>query len=333
MGRNISRRLTSVLVLHSLLWLSCSSSPPRGQSEQEGPFRIRYSAGPAGGVGILDVARERGLLERENLEIEFLHGDQHYQPIMDRLEDATADMAQNASSNALIRIEQGIDMVIFMGGRMGVSNVLLAQPELKGYNDLKGKKIGCSGLTGQDCFIMRRMMARNGIKESEFEIVYGFNTMARYYALQNREIDATIFSSPARMDPKDNFTQVDHAPKYVPKKFQFSVAMARRSWAEANRDTLVRFIRVYVETLDWISQPENKTAAVELIARLGGMDITAAEQRLINLINRHNPKARIDMEGLQAVMENLAEFGVLPQPIPPIEKYVDLSYYREAVRE
>ncbi|MCH7535050.1 MAG: hypothetical protein IH948_04800 [Bacteroidetes bacterium] len=72
---------------------------------------------------------------------------------------------------------------------------------------------------------------------------------------------------------------------------------------------------------------------MELIARLGGTDHTAAEQRLINLINRHNPKARIDMEGLQAVMENLAEFGVLPQPIPPIEKYVDLSYYREAVRE
>jgi hypothetical protein len=43
------------------------------------------------------------------------------------------------------------------------------------------------------------------------------------------------------------------------------------------------------------------------------------------------PKAELKLAGLKSVLELRAEMGFLKQPLPPVEKYIDLSYYNEAV--
>jgi len=61
-----------------------------------------------------------------------------------------------------------------------------------------------------------------------------------------------------------------------------------RPWAEANADTLVRYVRAYVGGLRWALDPQNKQAAVGLLAdRLA----LAGRYRARSLRDRH-PRRR-----------------------------------------
>jgi len=39
----------------------------------------------------------------------------------------------------------------------------------------------------------------------------------------------------------------------------------------------------------------------------------------------------LNLPGLKAVLELRSEMGFLKQPLPPVEKYIDLSYYNRAI--
>jgi hypothetical protein len=43
------------------------------------------------------------------------------------------------------------------------------------------------------------------------------------------------------------------------------------------------------------------------------------------------PAAAVNLSGVTAALEVRAELGYLARPIPPIEKYVDLSYHQKAL--
>jgi ABC-type nitrate/sulfonate/bicarbonate transport system substrate-binding protein len=42
---------------------------------------------------------------------------------------------------------------------------------------------------------------------------------------------------------------------------------ARRAWARANRDLLVRFIQAYLEALDWLYRSDNRANARDLLLK------------------------------------------------------------------
>jgi len=42
------------------------------------------------------------------------------------------------------------------------------------------------------------------------------------------------------------------------------------------------------------------------------------------------PKAELNLNGLAAVLELRAEMGYLKRPVPPLEDYIDRSFYRQA---
>lgn len=306
-----------------LLLIACSTPSPVG--EQLDTVR----------VGMIDVgrwplqiAKDKGFFKKEKLNVEFSYAG-HFEPLMQSLREGKNDIGHQATTHPLKQIENGEDMVIFMGETRESSFALITQPGIKTYKGLKGKRLGGSGENGQDALLLRRMLVRNGLPENEFEMVYGFGPADRYTALKEKRIHGTMMGSPDRA-VADGFTHLDDASKYIG-EFQFSVALARKSWAQAHRDTLVRYIRAYVAGLNWMSQPYNKTAAVEVIARIGKMGTERAERSLAGVLESHSPKAELSVEGMKAVMENMAEFGLLPRPLPPVQKYIDLSYYREAV--
>ena len=328
--QRIKWTLWGILATLSLVFFQSACSPAQQPATEEPDLvrigMIRLGRWPT------QIAKDQGFFARENLNVEFVFTG-HFQPLVDGIAAGEIDIGHQAASHPIRLKEEGVaDVVIFQGERMGASNNIITKPEIKTYEGLKGKRVGCSGRGGQDCLFLRKMMASNGLTEQDWELVYGYDPTARYVALKAGEIDGTIMGSPGRA-VEEGFTHLDGVAKYIEGPFQFSVAMASRSWAEENPDRLVRYIRAYVAALDWMSAPENREAAIEIIARIGEMDAERAASGLDGILRTNNPKAELSVEGLQAVIENMAEFDILPQPPPPMEKYVDLSYYNRAMEQ
>ena len=124
------------------------------------------------------------------------------------------------------------------------------------------------------------------------------------------------------------------AAKDIVDTFLATTWVGRRAWAAKNADLLVRFIRAYVKSVDWLQDPSNQKEAVAILAGKQKVNEEVAAKRLAQEMNPATatvPKAAIDVKGIEAVMRLRAEAGLLKMPLPPPEKYYDMIYYNRAV--
>jgi len=110
------------------------------------------------------------------------------------------------------------------------------------------------------------------------------------------------------------------------------VPYALRPWAEAQADTLARYLAACIEGLRWSLDPANQPAAVALYAERLNVPPDIAAQIYVTATNPAHGFARdaaFDLAGFKNVLALRAEFEG-SRPAPP-EKYLDLSFYHRAL--
>ena len=73
---------------------------------------------------------------------------------------------------------------------------LIAKPTIKSLKELKGKTIMIDGPKGITKIYVERMLAKNGVKPTDFDALFAGATAARFAALQSGAIDATVLLPP-----------------------------------------------------------------------------------------------------------------------------------------
>jgi ABC-type nitrate/sulfonate/bicarbonate transport system substrate-binding protein len=116
--------------------------------------------------------------------------------------------------------------------------------------------------------------------------------------------------------------------------FQFQLLAVKRSWAEANPQTVVRFIRAIASAFRFIRDPANRGEVIRTITAVTGSSEDIARQTLALYFEPERgvlPKqAEINVAGLAQVIAFLGEGGVLKAPLPVPERFVDLRYLKAA---
>src|SRR5262249_11276364 len=114
--------------------------------------------------------------------------------------------------------------------------------------------------------------------------------------------------------------------------YQATGGFVMRPWAQANADTVVRYVQAYVEVLRWVLDPANMGDGSGLLADgpkpahgpAAGWHAIAADP-VCGLAR----DARLDLDGFSNVLKLRAAFegGTAGTP----DKYLDLSYYQRAL--
>lgn len=114
--------------------------------------------------------------------------------------------------------------------------------------------------------------------------------------------------------------------------FQFQVVAARRSFAQANKDAVMRFVRALGASFRFIREAANRGEVVKAMVALTGASEEIARQTLALEPDRGVvPKqAEINLEGLAQVIAFMGEGGIIKAPLPTPERFVDLQYLRAA---
>jgi len=116
--------------------------------------------------------------------------------------------------------------------------------------------------------------------------------------------------------------------------FQFQVLAARRDWAQANKDTVVRFVRALAAAFRFVRDPANRAEAAEAIVQSTGASKEIARATLALYFEPDRgvmPKqAEIDLKGLAQVIAFMAEGGTVKPPLPAPERFIDPQYLRAA---
>jgi ABC-type nitrate/sulfonate/bicarbonate transport system substrate-binding protein len=161
------------------------------------------------------------------------------------------------------------------------------------------------------------------------------STPARWEAVQKGEHAGTLLIEP--------FTGQARAAGYrvLGSTMDFDnypgqVMTASRAWAAANRATLVSFIRGHLDAVDWVLDPANSGEASDMLARtmptLKPQAVAPAMAKLLDPRTGLIPLGRLDYEGLRTVLALRSRYAPRKKQLTDPDKYVDLSYYEEAVK-
>src|SRR5258708_13445314 len=87
------------------------------------------------------------------------------------------------------------DLVAFMGADGGFLSVVAA-PAVKTFADLKGKTLSVDAMTTGAAFVLRELLTRNGVAETEVTYARAGATANRYRDLVGGKHDATLLRTP-----------------------------------------------------------------------------------------------------------------------------------------
>lgn len=231
-------------------------------------------------------------------------------------------------------IDRDPDLFVFMGGDNAFLR-LVVQGDVKSYTDLKGKTLTVDAMTTGFAFVLRKMLALNGIKESEVNFERAGGVMQRWEALKAGAHAGTLLLTPFDLlAEKVGLRVLQSAPAVFP-HYQGIVGTTRRGWAKDNPEVLKRFIRAYLDALRWLFDPANRQSAAAILAeKVPNMtpEMAAATCEIFLGKDGFEPQAEIDLAGIRQVLELRSEYGQPKKQLSDPQKYLDLSFY-EAVRK
>lgn len=224
------------------------------------------------------------------------------------------------------------DLFAFMGvARMNLQ--LVVQPGILSYADLKGKTLAVDAVSSGFVSVLRRMLELGGLGLDDYELV-PVGTRRWETLKAGEHAGALMTDNFMSGDLSTGLRILDNSIDALP-PYQSAVGSACRGWAAAHKDELIRFIRAYMESLDWIFDPANRERAAEILAaNRDGMSAEAAANSVAQLVSGREgftPRAALDTEAVQTVIDLRNVYGEPRKELAGPEQYIDLSYYQAAL--
>jgi ABC-type nitrate/sulfonate/bicarbonate transport system substrate-binding protein len=221
------------------------------------------------------------------------------------------------------------DFVAIFGVDNGLLSVM-AVPEVKSFAELKRKTLSVDAMTTGFAFVLREVLARNGVAESDVQIVRVGGGAQRLEALLKKEQAATLLNTPLDLVAEARgFSRLARTRDQLG-AYQGIVGTMRRDTANRQRLRVEAFIRGFHTSVAWLADPANKDEAVTiLVGRMRGMERPAAErayQRLLDPVEGMYRELRMDREGITTILRLHSAYAQPRKLLSDPDQYVDLSY-------
>lgn len=302
------------------------------------PVRTIVFASP--GTSPLEVARGNGLFAAEGLDVSVeATPSSMYQ--MAHLIDGDFEIAATAIDNVVAYMEgQGAaqtrrpaDLRVFMGSAT-YRNAFVVTPEIKGWDDLRGRKIAVDALTTGYAFLLRKMLADNGLDEDDYVFESIGAPAQRWAAVKSGSHVGALLT--------DELTEIAvragcHAMTSDPDpwdNYQGNAYVVRRDWAEAHRPQLTGFVRAFLRAVRWTLDPANLPALPAMLKQhlpaIGDEQATTAARALQRPKSILTSDMPLNIPGIRTVLALRSRYGTPRKDIDDPFRYVDLSYYEAA---
>lgn len=277
----------------------------------------------------LYVAQAKGFFDREGLDVAVtLTASSAKQ--LEALCAGGYDIGFQQSDHIVRGVERGADLFIFMAHAHAPELSLVAAPQVRSLQDLRGKTLAVDGARSGYALLLKKLLADNGLGAGDYTFTEFGGARERFEALRDGAAVASFLNPPFDEALRElGFRKLGSSHDYFP-TYPGPVVAARRAWAKENADQLVAFIRALSGAYDWLTERRNKGEAVRILAERLKSDAAKAEEAYEAYVQQPAPEIR--PEGLRQVIDVVWDAEGFPQPKAAPEKYLDLRYYTAARR-
>jgi NitT/TauT family transport system substrate-binding protein len=196
---------------------------------------------------------------------------------------------------------------------------VIARPEIKTIQDLKGHTVVIGGLLDINRVYLERVLKAGGLKDSDIEITVVGATAGRYAAIQSNAAQATMLVPP--------FNFIAQAAGYnslgVMMQFAgdlpFGSTDVSLAFAKQHPDALKGFVTALDKGIVWFNDPANRTAAIDLLDKeMKGANRDGVEKSydFFHKIGYFPKGAAVSRKKLDALMDDMTAIGDTDGKVP-----------------
>jgi len=312
-----------------LFWLAASAAVSHGQPSEK--LRLTYSA-IGGSQASFWVPYEAGIFRKHGLDVELLYvaGGGRAAQVVQSGEVPIGVFTGGAVINSALA---GGDLVV-IGSSMNVMTfVVMARPEIKRVEDLKGKKIGVSRFGSATDFGLRYVEEQWPVKrQRDFAVLQMGGVSDVYNALRAGVLDAAVINAElAILGRREGFRELADIAK-MGINFPTSSVITTRSYIKRNENTVRKFIRAFVEGVHYGKTQRGPTIKI-MMKYLRSSDAAMFNELYDMYILQNIPRIpRPSPESLKTVIDQMAESDPRVASLKP-EQFIDGRFFAELEKE
>ncbi len=294
-------------------------------------MRFIYSA-VGGSQSSVWIPHEAGIFKKHGLDIELLYvgGSGRAAQVVQSGEVPMGIFTGGAVVNADLA---GGDLVVVASGMNAITFFLVARPEIRSIEDLRGKKIGVTRFGSATDFALGYSESQWPVKRGrDFTVIQmgGFPEMMQ--ALKSRALDAaTLNAEFTILARREGFKEmVDMSTLGL--SFPTSSIVTTRSYIKRNENSVRKFVRGYVEGSRFAKT--NRAASVEVFKKYIRNDDREYLNNLYDLyVLRYVPRVPYpSAEALKTVLDQMADKDPRAAAARP-EQFIDARFFSELEAE
>jgi ABC-type nitrate/sulfonate/bicarbonate transport system substrate-binding protein len=306
----LSRSITAVLLM-----LLCSMNLKSARAAEQ--LTLGSVGQASANVWPALIAIDKGFYAAENLDVQILY-----------VQSSAALVQQVTAGSIGVSISTGLAdplRAVGMGAPISIVRIevqappydLVAKPNIASMKELKGKVISLGGPKDITRIYVERMLAPNGIKPGEFDMVFAGATAARASALLAGAVDAAILLPAFNFQAEaKGFRSLGLTVDYV-SDLPFSGTAVNNGWANANKVTLAKLLRAQNRSVEWFDDAKNRAEAIEILRKASGLSEGDVDKAYDFFRNGHffETSGKVSRSKLTNLAKAMESLGDLPSAL------------------
>ncbi|MBI3064292.1 MAG: ABC transporter substrate-binding protein [Deltaproteobacteria bacterium] len=274
--------------------------------------------------GIFPIARDRGYMREEGIDLRIV-----LMQVTPSIQGLMAGHVQftGAGSSALVAIaKSGAPLKTVLAINDRVHQWVLAKPAIGSLKELKGKKIATTGLASAATFMLRQILAKQGIDPGKDVVFITAPSGNRLTILTSGVVDATIVGS------EDRYPGLDQGMKELVNignevKNSWGTVATSDRFIKEHPKLMTAFMRATLKAVRFVRK--DREATVSAVVKFTGMQRNLAGRMYDDLIGTFTANGMVDEDIQKNDVAIVAQVADVNEAIAPARAY-DFRFVLEA---
>jgi NitT/TauT family transport system substrate-binding protein len=232
-----------------------------------------------------------------------------------------------SGAEAIVRAHaQGAnELVLIASAKNTLTHSILAKPDIKRPEDLKGKKIGVSRLGSNSHYFIIQALRKNGMEPSDVTFIQTGGQVENLAALFSGVVDAATMTGPSggTKAAAQGYRYVVYGPDlHIP--FAAATLVTRRSVLNARAPAIEKFVKATAEAMKILFRDK------ELTYKVLGKQLRISDRKLLDAaydeeIKVLEPRLEFKSHALQAIIDETAKVDARAKKIK-VDDLIDRRY-------
>jgi len=273
------------------------------------------------------IAEEAGLFRKNDIDFQLVYISSSPM-VTAALLSGDGEVAINGGEGIIRAFIQGATDLVFVGSAKNtLTHSILAKPDIKKPEDLKGKKLGVSRLGSNSHYFVIQALRKYGMEPTDVNFIQTGGQVENLMALFNGAVDAATMTGPSGGTKAiaQGFRYVVYGPDLqIP--FAAATLVTRRSLITKRGPVVEKFVRIMAEAIKIIF------ADKELTYKVLGKQLRISDRKVLDAaydeeIKVMEPRLEFKTEAFQSILDETAKVDPRAKKIKPQDlidrRYVD----------